>query len=164
MQATVRVQHQTLIFLLVFLPSFFLFLPYLATNKTKDEARRRRRKVRNHVQLDGYHSSLITPFGACPFDPFFLVRSHHWHHGSVGPWPPSSHERMLLVGWEPYSPDSYNHSFLSWAYPHGYQRSQIALYAFCPFGFIAIIGTAAQWSLGHQAATNACSQAFPHHL
>ena len=156
MQATVRVQHQTLICLLVFLPSFFLFLPYLATNKTKDEARRRRRKVRNHVQLDGYHSSLITLFGACPFDPSFwfvaiigtaaqwslghqaatnacrwltgavqprflqpfilswahpipmvtkdhrslsmrfacLVRSHHWHRGSVEPWPPSSHERM----------------------------------------------------------------------
>ena len=101
MQATVRAQHQTLICFLVFLPSFLLFLPYLATNKTKDEARRRRRKVRNHVQLDGYHSSPITLFGACPFDPFW---------------------------------------------------------------FVAIIGTAAQWSLGHQAATNACSQAFPHHL
>ena len=144
-----------LICLLVFLPSSFPFLPYLATNKTKDEARRRRRKVRNHVQLDGYHSSLITLFGACPLDPFwfvaiigtaaqwslghqaatnacrwlagavqprflqpfipswaypipmvtkdhrslsmrfaFLVRSHHWHRGSVEPWPPSSHERM----------------------------------------------------------------------
>ena len=53
-QATVRVQHQTLICLLVFLPSFLLFLPYLATNKTKNEPRRRRRKIRNHIQLDGY--------------------------------------------------------------------------------------------------------------
>ena len=133
MQATVRAQHPTLICLLVFLPSSFLFLPYLATNKTKDEARRRRRKVRNHVQLDGSHSSLIALFGACPFDPSFwfvaiigtaaqwslglqaATNACRWLAGAVRP-------RFL----QPFIP--------SWAYLHGYPRSQIALYAFCLFG------------------------------
>ena len=165
MQATVRVQHPTLICLLVFLPSAFLFLPYLATNKTKDEARRRRRKVRNHVQLDGYHSSLIALFGACPFDPSFwfvaiIGTAAQW---SLGHQAATNACRWLAGAVQP----RFLQPFIpSWAYPIPMVIPKITDRSLCvlPFWFVAIIGTAAQWSLGHQAATNACSQAFPHHL
>ena len=72
------------------LPSSFLFLPYLATNKTKDEARRQRRKVRNHVQLDGYHSSL-TLFEASPLDPFGSQPSLSSRSGALATKQPRTH-------------------------------------------------------------------------